>query len=178
MFIIAGTKYTLSEVANLIKADDAAVWHPQYIYYLPKIENSGASSFPNLTALIMNLASYCMNERSLTPSQLQRTRGIAVTENVALRKGVIDRNEVKEADRAAIAHLIAGNESGNGITNKAQHYTDPETGKPRAHNVVVKEYYINGAEGRRATKRIEGSKITYYYSDSHAFNTYQYQLLL
>lgn len=178
MFTIAGTKYTLSEVANLIKIDDAAVWHPQYIYYLPKIENSGASSFPNLTALIMNLASYRMKERSLTPAQLQHTRGIAVTENVALRKGVIERGKVQDADRAAIAHLMAGNEGGNGITNKAQHFTDPETGKTRAHNVAVKEYYINGAEGRRATKRIEGSKITYYYSNSHAFNTYQYQLLL
>ncbi|SFG09184.1 hypothetical protein SAMN05518865_10890 [Duganella sp. CF458] len=178
MFTIAGTPYTLSEVANLIKNDDSAVWHPKYIYYLPKIENSGSTSFPNLTTLIMNLASYCVKENSLDAIQLQRTRGTAPSGNVAIRKGVIDRSKVNEADRIAIAHLMAGNEVGNGISNKSRHTTDPETGKPKAYNVSVKEYYVNGADGRRATKRTEGTKVTYYYSDSHTNNTYQYQLLL
>ena len=72
---------------------------------------------------------------------------------------------------------MTGAVSGNGISNKTSHATDPETGKPRTGVVTVSEFYVNGDGGRRATKRVEGSLITYYYSPSHAYNTYQYQLL-
>jgi hypothetical protein len=177
MFTIAGTRYTLSETADLIHNDDAAVWHDQYTFYLPKIERSGATNFANLTELIMKLANYCMKELSLQGNALARARGTALPANVAIQRGSILRGNVRVDDRAAIAHLMAGNADGNGVSNESQHTTDPETGKPKAQHVSVREYYINGAAGRRATKRTEGHKVTYYYSDNHAYNSYQYQLL-
>lgn len=177
MFTIAGNQYTLSEVVDLIKNDDGAVWHKEYLYYLPKIERSGATVFANLVDVIMKLAGYCMKERSLEGNRLARARGTALTANVAINRGSIARGSVRAEDRVAIAYLMEGHNSGEGVSNESQHNTDPETGKPKAQRVSVREYYINGADGRRATKRTEGQKVTYYYSDNHAYNTYQYQLL-
>lgn len=177
MFKIAGTQYTLSEVADLIKNDPSAVWHKKYLYYLPKIDRSGAANFANLNEIVMKLASYSVQETSMDNKQLARVRGVAYTENVAINRGSILQTSIRAEDQAAIAHLMAGNSSGNGVSNESQHTTDPETGKPKSQNVSVKEYYINGVGGRRATKRVEGKKITYYYSDKHNHDTYQYQLL-
>ena len=89
----------------------------------------------------------------------------------------IARASVNAADVAAIASLMATGNVGNGITNKSTHQTDPETGRIKGGAVSVSEFYVNGAAARRATKRTEGTKVSYYYSKGHAANTYQYARL-
>ena len=66
---------------------------------------------------------------------------------------------------------------GNGISDKSAHTTDPETGFPKSGSVTVSEFYVNGKDGRRATKRTEGQTTSYYDSNSHVANTYEYARL-
>lgn len=118
-----------------------------------------------------------MGEPKDDPPALARYRGNGPEKNSAMLLPPVARDKVKADDVAAIAHLLANGDTGNGITNKSSHMTDPETGKAKGNNITVSEFYVNGAGGRRATKRTEGLKITYYYSKSHAYNTYEYARL-
>jgi hypothetical protein len=66
----------------------------------------------------------------------------------------------------------------NIVSNVSLHESDPETGKPKSGRISVKEYYVNGKDGRRLTKRVEEGKTTYYYSSSHIESTYKYALII
>jgi hypothetical protein len=179
MLTITGTKYTLSEVVTLLKTNPGTVWHKSYPYYLLKINNSGQTVFADLPALIMKLAGYVMGEPK-EQGALQRYRGTFPNANSAMVLSPIKATDIKQEDRAAVAALMATGDvdATAGVTNKSAHNSDPETGFLKSGGVGVSEYYINGAEGRRATRRSEGTKVTYYYSDSHAYSTYKYQRLI
>jgi hypothetical protein len=179
MLTIGATKYTLSEVITLLKTNPGTVWVKSYPYYLLKINNSGQATFTDLPGLIMKLAGYVMGEPK-EQGALQRYRGTFPNANSAMVLPPIKATEIKQEDRVAVAALIASGDvdATAGVTNKSAHSSDPETGFLKGGGVGVSEFYINGAEGRRATRRTEGTKVTYYYSDSHAYNTYKYQRLI
>ena len=176
MLTIAGVKYTLSEVFHSIKANPATPCKKGYANYLMKINGSGATTFLTNAELIEKLENYVENEPEA--SKLAIYRGTGPGANSALTLDPIKRDKVKADDVAAIAHILTTGTIGNGITNKSTHATDPETGSAKGGSVTVSEFYVNGAGGRRVTKRTEGTKTTYYYSATHAFNTYKYQRLI
>lgn len=177
MITIANVKYTPSEIITMIKKSPETVWFKSYPYYLLKIDGSGNASFATFPDLILRLGSYVMSEPKDDPVKLARYRGTGPEKNSAMILDPVDHTKVKSDDVAAITHLMATGGTGNGITNKSAHMTDPETGHAKGNGITVSEFYVNGADGRRATKRTEGLKITYYYSKSHAYNTYEYARL-
>lgn len=177
MIQLGSVPYTLSEVVQMIKNNPDTPWHAGYDNYLIKIERSGSSTFTNYGDLIMKLANYVMGENGKTGRDLDRYRGDGPTANSAMKLAPLDSNRMDSRDRTAIQSLMNSGGVGSGITNKSTHNSDPETGLPKGRNVTVSEFYVNGADGRRATKRIEGNKTTYYYSDNHVANTYKYQRL-
>jgi hypothetical protein len=178
LLTIAGANFTLSEVVAKIKADPNSPWHREYLFYLLKIDGSGSTTFLTFADLLMNLAGYLMGEPKDDQKRLAVYRGPGPKGNCAMVLDPLLRSNVKPADIAAINSLMATGKVGNGVTNESAHNTDPETGSVRGNSVSVKEFYINGAEGRRATRRSENGKVTYYYSDSHVANTYKYQRLI
>lgn len=177
MLTIAGVRYTLSEVVQLIKQNPNSPWKRGYPFYLIKISKSGRTDFNTYIDLLMKLANYVMGEPPDNPVLLARYRGPGPTGNSAMTLAPINHNAVNRLDVAAINHLMTTGGIGNGISRESPHQTDPETGRPKGRGVVVKEYDVNGREGRRATKRTEQRKTTYYYSDSHSFATYKYARL-
>lgn len=176
MLTIAGVKYTVSEVFHTLKKDPATPCKTGFPHYLMKIDGSGATTFATMAALVTALNNYVTNEPE--NNKLANYRGIGPTANSALSLEPIARASVKADDVAAIASVMTSGAIGNGITNKSSHATDPETGRPKKATVTVSEFYVNGAGGRRVTKRTEGGKITYYYSATHTANTYKYQRLI
>jgi len=177
MITIGTVSYTLSEVIALIKASPDTVWYKTYPNYLLKIDGSGSASFPTLPDLILRLAGYVMGEPKDDQLKLARYRGNGPEKNSAMALNPVAHDKVKADDVEAITNLMATGDTGKGITNKSPHMTDPETGRPKGHNITVSEFYVNGADGRRATKRTEGLKVTFYYSKSHHYNTYEYARL-
>lgn len=176
MLKINNAYVTISEAKLLIQATPGA-WKKQFPYYLPKIDRSGSTTFAALADLMTVLNGYIAKEQGLDPQQLERARGLVQSTNFAVWLDPIPAAKVNTADVAAIAWLMAGNTSGNGVSNESPHATDPETGQAKGTGVSVKEYYINGDQGRRAVKRSENGHVTYYYSQGHAANTYTYNLL-
>jgi len=67
-----------------------------------------------------------------------------------------------------------------GCTNNGEHNTDPRTGHPRLGAVGVREYYIGGADGDRATARSGpgGNGLELFWSTTHVANTYNYHLII
>jgi hypothetical protein len=177
MLIIANVKYTLSEVVQMIKTNPDTPWRSSYLNYLLKIAGSGSTTFLTFNDLLMRLAGYVMGESRLEGIQLANHRGQGPGQLSAMVLDPVDRNAVRQEDRAAINSLMTTGGTGGGITNESTHQTDPETGGPKGIGVSVKEYYVNGDAGRRAVKRSQNNKVTYYYSSSHAFNHYRYQRL-
>ena len=196
MIIINNQAHVPSELVEKIKKDPNAQWNKSYPYYLVKI-NASNSTFTDDGGLILRLASYVMGEpkQDAFPNEagyqeaLANYRGQFPTANSAIVMAPLTSATVNEADRNAIAYLLThgysnskATEAGtNGITNRQQHQTDPETGWAKSAQVEVVELYINGPGGRRVTIRTETvgtrRKITYYYSSRHDENTYQYQRL-
>ncbi len=150
MLTIAGTAATLSEVVAQIKGQPGK-WHKDYPYYLLKIARSGATTFDTLDVLLTRLEEYVTN--APTDGQaLARYRGAYPHQNSAMVLAPLDRARVKADDVAAVAAVLGGTAHA-GLLDKGKHNTDPETGFPAAGGVTVREYYVNGAEGRRVTKR-------------------------
>lgn len=174
MITIAGQKRLLSELVATIKANPDSPWHKGYDSYLLKLNGK---SYPTMPDLLMALGGYVMGEKDLDNSRLERYRGPTPTTNSAMSLAPLARASVNTADVAAIASIMTTGKVGAGITNKSAHQTDPETGWPVGGGVTVSEFYVNGPAGRRVTKRTEGQTISYYYSDSHAYNTYKYARL-
>jgi hypothetical protein len=174
MITIAGAKTLLSELVQTIKTDPTRKWEKSFDCYLIKMNGR---TFTTLDEVMTTLAGYVEGEKEKTNVQLARYRGDGSTGNSAMTLAPIARASVNAADVTAIASLMTTGDVGAGITNKTAHQTDPETGRPKGGAVTVSEFYVNGKEGRRATKRSEGTKISYYYSKSHTANTYQYARL-
>jgi hypothetical protein len=175
MFTIAGVATTLSEVIAQIKSQPGK-WHKDYPYYLLKSAKSGAASFDTLELLLTRLGEYVTN--APTDGQaLARYRGTYPHQNSAMILAPLDRSKVKTADVAAVGALLTG-AAHTGLLDKGKHTTDPETGFAASGGVTVREFYVNGAEGRRVTRRTDKGKITYYYSDNHVANTYKYARLV
>jgi hypothetical protein len=174
MITIAGVKTLLSEVVQTIKTDPNYTWHKSYDCYLIKMNGQ---TYATMALVAARLAQYLQDEDGLTPVERERRRGNGSTQNSAMTLSPVARASVNAADVAAIASLLNTGDVGNGITNKSSHSTDPETGRPKIGGVTVSEFYVNGDKGRRATKRTEGTRISYYYSKSHVANTYQYARL-
>lgn len=168
MLTIGGEKHTLSETVVLLKTAPS-VWHKQCLCYLLKIDRSGSTSFATLSDLQMRLAGYLMDKKAPAPLD-------GPTPNSAMCLEPIQRTQVLKEDVEAIKSLMTRGKTG--ISNESPHQSDPETGRPKGPHVTVTEYYVNGADGRRATKRTEQGKVTYYYSATHNFNGYQYRRLL
>ncbi|MCB0518131.1 MAG: hypothetical protein H6577_04735 [Lewinellaceae bacterium] len=65
-------------------------------------------------------------------------------------------------------------------TNNGPHNTDPRTGAPKGPNIGVREYYIGGAAGDRATARVGpgGNGLELFWSTTHIANTYNYNLII
>ncbi|KNH44674.1 hypothetical protein SAMN04490191_4559 [Pseudomonas lini] len=175
MIKIAAVSYTTSEVINMIKVDPTNKWSKEYAYYLTKISNSGGGNFLTYTALIAKLGEYC--EAGKSDHKYSQFFITGPTANSALHQAAVSRGSIAATDRAPVNLLMTTGAVGVGVTNKSVHSTDPETGRAKGRGVVVHEYYINGASGRRVTARTESGKTTYYYSSSHAENTYKYALL-
>jgi hypothetical protein len=174
MITIAGVKTLLSEVVQTIKTDPNRKWEKSFDCYLIKMNGQ---TYATMDLLMAKLGEYVTNEEGKTSVQLARARGDGSTGNSAMTLAPLARASVNAADVAAIASLMTSGNVGNGITNKSAHQTDPETGRIKGGSVSVSEFYVNGAAGRRATKRTEGTKVSYYYSKGHAANTYQYARL-
>jgi hypothetical protein len=179
MLTISAVQYTMSEAITLIKAQPGA-WVKSFPYYLLKINGSGLTTFASLPALILRLGTYVTDEPKNDQPRLARYRGNGPSLNSAMFLSPILATAVKLDDRVAVAALVATGDidATAGVTNKSTHSSDPESGLPKGIGVAVSEFYINGAEGRRVTKRTEGLKTTYYYSDNHVANTYKYQRLI
>ena len=175
MIVIKGLGFTTSQVIDILRQAMTG-WKEQYASYVVKIAGSG-TQFSQYIEVEDAVREYVAGEPKDDQPKLALYRGKAPVATSAVSLKPLDRAKVRPEDVAAIAHLMTGAVSGNGISNKSSHATDPETGKPRTGVVTVSEVYVNGEAGRRATKRVEGSLVTYYYSPSHAYNTYQYQLL-
>lgn len=72
-------------------------------------------------------------------------------------------------------HLLPVN-----CSNNNEHNTDPRTGQPRHGGVGVREYYVGGAAGDRATARSGpgGNGLELFWSTTHIANTYNYHLII
>jgi hypothetical protein len=175
MITIAGQKTLLSELVQTIKTDPQLKWQKSFDCYLVKMDGR---VFATVADVMTTLAGYVAGEAERTNVQLERYRGPGSTMNSAMTLAPLARARVHKDDVAAIASLLTTGDVGNGISNKSTHMSDPETGKTKSGAVTVSEYYVNGKEGRRATKRSEGMRISYYYSDSHTAATYKYARLI
>jgi hypothetical protein len=176
MITINNQKKLLSELVQAIKDDHDLTWEKAYDNYLIKLNGQ---SFADLAALVTRLKEYLDKEKEdhLTNPQIATRRGLGSSANSAMTLPPVKRSKVNSADVAAI-NLLCTTGSGAGITNKQPHTTDPETGRPKAGGVTVSEFYINGADGRRATMRTEGAVKSFYYSDNHVESTYKYARLI
>ncbi len=175
MIVIKSIKFTPSEAVDMLR-EAMTGWRSVYASYVVKISNSG-TEFSQYVELEDAIRRYVENEPKDDQPKLENYRGKALVPKCAVVLQPLDKDKVPTADRAAIRHLMTTGGIGNGISNKSLHMTDPETGKPKGGTVAVQEFYVNGEAGRRATKRTEGSRTTYYYSSTHAYNTYEYQRL-
>ena len=65
-------------------------------------------------------------------------------------------------------------------SNNNEHNTDPRTGQPRLGGVSVREHYIGGAAGDRATARSGpgGNGLELFWSTTHVANTYDYHVII
>lgn len=167
-------KYVLSELVQKIKTDHPTVWKKGCDGYLMRMNGQ---TFDDMAALVTALAKYVTAETGKSSAELARHRGVGPGQYSAITLPPVDRTKVKADDVAPIALLMTTRAVGTGVSNKSAHNTDPETASPKTNAVTVSEFYINGVSGRRATMRTEGQKITFYYSASHAHNTYQYARL-
>jgi hypothetical protein len=174
MITVAGQKTLLSELVQTIKIDPTRKWEKSFDSYLIKMNGR---TFLTMDEVMTTLAGYVGGEADKTSVQLARYRGDGSTLTSAMALAPLARAKVETADVAAIASLLLTGDVGNGISNKSSHATDPETGRIKGGAVTVSEFYVNGKEGRRATKRTEATRISYYYSKSHVANTYQYARL-
>lgn len=178
MISIKNINFLPSEVVDMMR-NAMTGWKEVYASYVLKIDMSGQRFF-QYADLEETILKYISNEPKNDQPALARHRGKPLIKTSAIVLRPLSKLEVPQRDRAAIASLMATgrNDPGRGVTNMKIHQSDPETGKPKQNGRVgVHEYYINGANGRRATRRKEGTRTTYYYSDKHAFNSYKYQRL-
>lgn len=178
LFTIGGQKFTVGEVRGRLRRDADVVWHHQYPYYLWKMSKSGSTDFVNDVAVLMWLAGSIMKEIGLKDDHqaLAKARGTLPT-NAAICYDPLRIADIRSEDRDAINALLS-NSAHATLADNGQHSTDPETGAQKLGGISVREYYINGASGRRAVRRVEGQKATVYYSAGHAYNTYEYKLVM
>jgi len=173
MLIISDVKYTLSEVVQIIKSCQHTLWRKQYLNYLIKISQSGNTRFGDYGDLLMRLGGYIMGETKHlnNPGSLERLRGKSATPNSAMVMNPIAVGKLPNNDVSAVTNIMAPGTKWKGT----HHASDPETGLPKKHGVMVSEFDVNGRDGRRLTKRTQSGKTTYYYSAKHSFNSYLYQ---
>jgi hypothetical protein len=178
LFTIGGQKFTVGEVRGRLRRDADVVWHHQYPFYLWKLSKSGNTVFVNDVAVLMWLAGSIMNEIDLKGDHqaLAKARGVLPT-NAAICYDPLRPGDIRVDDQNAINALL-NNTADPTLMDNGQHTTDPETGAQKQGKISVKEFYINGPSGRRAVRRVEGQKATVYYSAGHAYNTYEYKLVM
>lgn len=179
---IKNVDFTLSEVVDIFRQTIPS-WKTAYEGYVLKMDGQ---SFDQYIAVEDRLQTYLdkeaeiLNDGGLSEAKKQqrlaRLRGTQPTLNSAMHLKPVAAGEIPLADRAAMQSLLATGGTGAGISDQSAHVSDPETGFRNTNpSVSVKEFYVNGGAGRRATQRVEGGRTTYYYSPIHTQNTYQYQ---
>jgi len=87
-----------------------------------------------------------------------------------------------------VAMRANGNASGSVAThlrlakcsNNNEHNADPRTGQPRLGGVGVREHYIGGAAGDRATARSGpgGNGLELFWSTTHIANIYNHHVII